>query len=301
MSRYHRKTFLLPAAHEETFTAELWSCGILGCEVHEVDSGEVRIEAYLADPLPDAFASFDLSAWSSRGAASLEEQTFDERDWLEEYRTSASMIAVGQTFLVDPRDIDDPAPQESSDDRTVLRIPARTAFGTGSHESTRLAAALLEELGGHGLDLHGLDVLDVGTGSGILAMMALRLGARKAVGFDLDPAAALIAGQNAGLNGSSPALFAGRLAALRPAPAFDLALVNVLPERIVEEWPRLAGMLRSDARIISSGNLWDRRQELVERFAAAGWGVAGEKRDGEWVAFLLRRTRSTQGAGDGGG
>lgn len=282
MTSYHRKTFLLPRELEEIFTAELWSYGILGCEVHEAGAGSVRIDVYLPDPVPQSFSDWDPGAWSSRGVEEIDDAAFEERDWLEEYRASASAIEVGRRFLIDPRDVDDPSPLEDSGDRIVLRIPARTAFGTGSHESTRLAAAWLEEL-----DPGGLDVLDVGTGSGILAFMALRLGARRAVGFDLDPAAALIAGQNAVVNRSRPELFAGRLAALRGVPAFDVALVNVLPERIRDEWPQLLGVLRPDARIVSSGNLWSRRDELVERFASSGCKVAGEKRDTEWVAFLL--------------
>lgn len=281
MSAYHRRTYLVPPEHEDAFTAELWSHGILGCEIRE-EEGRLRVDVYLPDPLPRELASWSLEEWRSRGVEAGEEEAFAERDWLAEYRASARPFEVGRRFLVDPRDgaAGIPAPEE----RILLSIPARTAFGTGSHESTRLAVEWLEDL-----DLAGLDVVDVGTGSGILVFAALVLGARRAVGFDVDPSAVLVARQNAGLNRLYPRFFAGRLAALGGGASFDLALVNVLPERILDELPRLFALLRPGAGIVSSGNLWSRREELAERFASWGWEVAGEKRDGEWAAFLLRR------------
>lgn len=280
MSAYRVKTFLVPREHEDAFTSELWTRGVLGCEIREDTdaAGRIRVDAYFPDPLPP-----EMAAWEGRsiGIVELAESTLEDRDWLEEYRAGARPIEVGRRFLVDPRDGDDPPPAVSG--RQLLRIPARTAFGTGSHESTRLAVEWLEDL-----DLRGLDVLDVGTGSGILCLAALRLGARRAVGFDVDAPSALVARQNGRLNGVRPLFFAGRPAALRDRPAFDLALVNVLPERILDELPSLMAVLRPRARLVSSGNLWSRRGELLDRFASLGLVSIGEKRDGEWAAFLLR-------------
>ena len=188
MTRYHRQTYLVPPEHEETFTAELWPLGILGCEVHDdAPGGRLRIDVYLPDPLPQGFAAWDAGAWCARGVETVAEETFADRDWLAEYRP----IEGGRTFLVDPRDEGFAA--ETAGARAVLRIPARTAFGTGSHESTRLAVEWLEDCDVQGPAIRGLDVLDVGTGSGILAFAALKLGARRVVGFDADEAAVLVA------------------------------------------------------------------------------------------------------------
>lgn len=279
MTHYQRRVWRVPREHEETFTAELFARGALGCEIRE-DAEAIAVEAYFPDPLPPALASWDLGAWPERGVAAVAAERFADRDWLAEYRAAARPVEVGRRFLVDPRDGAEPA---DADGRIALAIPARTAFGTGSHESTRLAVAWLEDV-----DPRGLDVIDVGTGSGILAFAALCLGARRAVGFDADAGAALVARQNAGLNRLRPALFAGRLAALRSGERFDLALVNVLPERVLPEIPRLLTLLRPGARVVSSGNLWERRVEIAARLAACGLALAGEKREGEWVAFLLR-------------
>lgn len=279
-THYQRRLWRVPREHEETFTAELFARGALGCEIRDESPAALAVEVYFPDPPPPELAAWDLGAWPARGVEAVAAERFEDRDWLAEYRAAARPLAVGRRFVVDPRD---EGGTEDVDGRFVLAIPARTAFGTGSHESTRLAVAWLEDV-----DPRGLDVLDVGTGSGILAFAALRLGARRAVGFDVDAAAALVARQNADLNRLRPWLLAGRLTCLRASESFDLALVNVLPERVLPEIPRLLPLLRPGARVVSSGNLWERRAELAARFAALGLTPQGEKREGEWVAFLLR-------------
>lgn len=283
MTTYHRRTYLVAPEDEEALGAELVARGSLGCEVREADGGRLRLVAYFPDPLPPAF-----EAWQAPGGLTEEEaEVFEDQDWLAGYRAAARPVPLGSSFLVDVGD-GEPAllDQDGASGRRVLRIPARTAFGTGSHESTRLAALWLEEI-----DVHGAEVLDVGTGSGILAFVALHLGARRVVGFDLDAQAVLVARTNCGLNALQPALFAGRLEALGGNARFDLALVNVLPERILGEVPRLVTHLRRGGRLISSGNLRSRRGELLKRFASFGLRSAGEKTDGDWIAFLLERIR----------
>jgi len=278
MSAYDRLTILVPPAVEESVAAELWRRGTLGLELADAADGRLRVEAYFP---AGAGGAVDLSAWRGRGVEVVAAETFAERDWLAAYRAQARPFDVGRRLRVDPRDPSAATPP-SAGDRVLLRIPARTAFGTGSHESTRLALELLEAL-----EPAGLEVLDVGTGSGILACAALRFGARAVVGFDLDPAAALIAGQNARLNAVAPRLFAGRLAALRRGRRFDLALVNVLPGKIRREVPRIAGLLRRGGRAISSGNLEGERVSVLAAWAGAGLEPVAERRAGEWIAFLL--------------
>lgn len=284
---YHRRKYRVPEACQEIFVAELWARGILGCEIKKGD----EVEFYFPDPLPAEALEWDLSEWLAQGIEVVDQATLEERDWLEDYRASARPIEVGRKFLIDPRDevgADEEDPV-STGGRILFHIPARTAFGTGSHESTQLAAEWLEDL-----EITGFDVLDVGTGSGILAFMAAELGARRVVGFDMDPVAPVVAHQNCDLNRQrlgdfSPLFYAGRLDALRSAPIFDLALVNVLPERIFDELPLLLAVLRPGALVVSSGNLWQRRQELRQQLESLGLVFEGEKRRDEWVAFLLRK------------
>lgn len=267
---------------EEVLGAELVARGSLGCEVREGEGGRLRLVAYFPDPLPAAF-----EAWQAPGGITEEEAgVLEEEDWLAGYRAAARPVRLGASFLVDVGDGDAAPLAVDTGGRRILKIPARTAFGTGSHESTRLAVLWLEEI-----DVRGSEVIDVGTGSGILAFVALHLGARRVVGFDVDSQAVLVARTNCRLNALAPQLFAGRLEALGGNARFDLALVNVLPERILDEIPRLLRHLDEGGRLVSSGNLRSRRDELLRRFASLGLKSAGEKTDGDWIAFLLERRR----------
>jgi ribosomal protein L11 methyltransferase len=256
-------------------------------------SDRLLIEVYFSDPLPEVARAFNLAGWRARDVERLAEDPFESQDWLQAYRKTAAPFDVGERFRIDPGEPTGDLwcqrpPQHNAQGRFPLRIPARSAFGTGSHESTRLTMHWLERL-----DLTGLDVLDVGTGSGILAFACHLLGAGRVVGYDMDLETACIAQQNMSLNGIDFSLFAGKTPALSPRAAFDLLLVNVLPERIFDELPALVKRLRPGGALISSGNLTVRRVELLSRMTACGLQVQGELEAGEWVAFHL--IRSTAG------
>jgi ribosomal protein L11 methyltransferase len=165
----------------------------------------------------------------------------------------------------------------------LLRLPARTAFGVGSHESTRLALELLESL-----DLAGRRVLDVGTGTGILAFAALCRGAGWTLGIDHDPAAALVAAENARLNGLRPALAAAGVGALGAARRFDVVLLNVVPGEIAADLPALARLLAAGADVVVSGILRPQGRAYLRRLRALGWRRRRTRRAGEWVAYRLR-------------
>ena len=293
MSDYLRLRFALPrdaetgSGIEDRFGAELWARGILGCEIHDRPDGRLQLDAYLPSPIPDAMAALDLSAWP--GVEALDRETFADRDWLADYRAGAQPLEIGHRLCIDPRDPDDAPLPPTGDGRLLLRIPARNAFGTGSHASTRLVLEWLEDL-----DLEDRTVLDVGSGSGILCFTVLAFGARRAVGFDLDMPSVIVSRQNAALNrgvldGRAPRFYAGRLGALSADAAFDLLLVNILPERIADELPLLLRHLRPGGRLLSSGNLWDRRDEIAAPFRAAGLELEATRRLEEWTAFLWRR------------
>ncbi len=294
MTVYDCWTLDVPVGLRGALSADLWTLGTLGIEEVAGPEDHARYRAYFAAGTIDGDAFW---AWRARGVA-VNHEVMASRDWLAVYRASAQPSDVGEQFRVDPRDPIDAAsmadtvpagtnPQVDSAARSgrhLLRIPARQAFGTGSHATTRLALAMVESL-----DVEHKDVLDVGTGSGILAFAALILGARRVVGFDLDTPSVLIAGQNAVLNRSTPALYAGRLDALRSHSTFDLALVNVLPERIRGDLPRLDALLSARALLVSSGNLVTERDAVLATWSRLGWRPRDERTEGEWVAFVLRR------------
>jgi len=286
---YHERSYRLPAGNEDLLIGELYLLGATGFQSTDPDpDGHIELTAFFEEEDPaelEAERAAELAVEILGGEAIL------ERDWLAEYRALAQPIEVGRHFVFDPRDVDDPAvlsEPAARKGRILLHIPAQTAFGTGSHESTRLAIELLEDEAEAGR-LKGCRVLDVGTGSGILCFVAERLGASFAAGYDIDAAAVCIAHLNAKLNHSRGLLFAADAAALRPQATFDLLLVNELPERILGEYPPILGTLRPGGRVISSGNLLARKDELLASFAALGLEPSGERRAGEWVAFTFEK------------
>ena len=268
-----RRSYLLPPDCEDTLVADLWRAGTLGAQSSMLPDGRVRLEAW--------FSRETAPVTVGPGIELEAEETVPDADWLAAYREGARPFAVGRTLFVDPREPGE-EPPEAPAGRRLLRLPARAAFGTGSRESTALALKLLEEA-----DVRGRRVLDVGTGTGVLAFAARLAGAAGVVGFDVDPAAPFHARDNSGLNDLHPLLFAGGLAALRRRPFFDLALVNVVPEEILPEMPELVRLLRPEAAVILSGILAERGPEVLDRVRDLGLVEQARRTAGEWVAFRV--------------
>jgi ribosomal protein L11 methyltransferase len=274
---YLRRTFHLPPSLEELFAADLWQEGTVGVLSANEPDGRLRLEAWFEAGAPD----WTPGDWPERGVRLTAEEIIEEQDWFATWRSQAQPFSIGRTFLLDPREPEEELP-EIPEGRRLLRLPARAAFGTGSHESTSLALELLESM-----DLRGRRVLDVGTGTGVLAFAALLGGAALAVGYDLDPAAPFHARDNGRLNGLRPLLFAGRLAALREDPLFDLALVNVVPEQILPEMPGVTGRLRVGGEAVLSGILRERGRQVLDRMRGLGFLEADRREAGDWVAFRV--------------
>ena len=282
---YLRRVYSLPAELEESLIADLWQAGTLGVSTESEPDGRLRLTAWFepeAPPPPGIEHSFHISH--------ISDDELPDTDWMAEYRRRAVPFPLGRTLLIDPRE-----PEEAETAATVpagrrlLRLPARTAFGIGSHESTVLALELLEDA-----KLSGRAVLDVGTGTGILAFAALAWGAARVVAFDADPVAILQARANSRLNGLHPLLFAGRAAALAPGP-FDLVVVNVVPEEILPDLADLLPLLAPGGALILSGLLAERAPKVAARLAACGLretGETGRLSRGDWTALRLSREAS---------
>lgn len=285
-----RRYYLVPVRLEELFAAELWAAGTLGLEIKPHDGERVRVEAYFDEASPEP----DLEAMGLEGAEEIETvglEPVPQVDWLARYRENAKPFTVGRRLLLDPREPDEP-PCEVPAGRVLLRLPARSAFGVGSHESTRLALELLEDLADEG-GLAGRPALEIGAGTAVLSFAALRFGARSAIAFDLDPGAPIHARDNSRLNGLFPLHFAGRLAALaappHPRSRFDLLLLNVLPEEILAELPDLANRLAPGGELIFSGILAERGDEILGRVGELGLVERSRRTANEWIAFRLVR------------
>jgi ribosomal protein L11 methyltransferase len=192
-------------------------------------------------------------------------------------------MRVGRRLVTKPTWRD----HDAASDDVVLALDPGMAFGTGLHPTTRLCLAALEAV----MDERAPSrVLDVGCGSGILAVAALRLGAADALGVDTDPIAIESTLANAERNGLAGRLDA-RLGSLPSGePPFELVLANLIASLLVRLAPDLAAELAPGGTLIASGIFADREGEVRDALTAAGLQVAARLAEGDWVA--LRATRA---------
>ena len=179
----------------------------------------------------------------------LKTSKIEERDWNVEWERTVQPVEISDRLVVRPSWHPD---KSSWKDKLVLVIDPKMAFGTGYHESTKLALRLLE----HHLRI-GDGILDVGTGTGILAIAAARLGASKVTAIDNDPWAYANATENLRGNAVSDRVTVRlrTLNALHP-DQYDLLLVNITKSAILENMQLLAAKLGSGGRLILSGLIW---------------------------------------------
>jgi ribosomal protein L11 methyltransferase len=196
-------------------------------------------------------------------------------DWLERYQQSLEPLFIGKRFVVAP----DVALIPSGTSRHALVVPQEQAFGTGSHETTSLCIEILETL-----DLGGKRGLDVGAGSGILALAMCRLGAQKVIAFDNDVDAFAALRDNRLRNGIDDArmpIFIGSVEALR-AGVFDVVTMNIIPEVIIPLLGEVAWHVSGS--LILSGILVVKREDVVLACASHGLALDEERTKGEWWA-----------------
>jgi ribosomal protein L11 methyltransferase len=212
-----------------------------------------------------------------------------ETDWSEAWKAGLETIVVSPRLQVRPSFV----PASPGFQGAELVIDPGQAFGTGGHASTLLALEWIGAEAGRLKD--AARVLDVGTGTGILALAALRLGAGHAVAFDLDPLAAVTARRNASANGLGEEfdVFVGSVEALSVAP-FDLVLANLLSSELLPVAPVIAGWTAPGGRAVVSGLLEGESVEVTRRLEAAGLRRLGlrlrDDTSGEcWASLLMTR------------
>jgi len=276
----------VPLSEAEERAAGLWEAGASGVEVREEGVA----------PMPGARAAAPgralLVAWfadraeaerarAEAGAGELAE--VPDQDWGESWKRDLRPFLVGRV-LVRPSWIAGAPPPGCAE---VVLDPGM-AFGTGSHPTTALCLAAISRL----LEARpGQRLLDVGTGSGLLAIAAARLGAAEVVGTDSDPVALEVARENAERNGVALRLH------LAPAPAvalggpFDLVVANILANTLTELAPELAAQVAPGGRLLLSGLLAGQEEAVREAHLAEGLLAdrAGDGAEGEWRLLALRR------------
>ena len=250
-----------------------------------------RVVALAHGEPPLAEVTMRLTEASGRCGIAVPDITIEPlpaRDWLAENRRRFPPQRIGRFFVIDPAETAAAPPGAWS-----IRLAAGPAFGSGTHATTQGCLAAIARLAARRGRAGFRRVLDIGTGSGILAIAAGRAGAKRITATDLDPWAVRTAAENARRNGVADRITLMR--ATGPAPRvarggpYDLVLANILAAPLRRMMPRLARLLAPRGRLVLSGLLFD--QEAGVRAAARAQGLAfeGRIRKGEWPTLIVRK------------
>ncbi len=212
---------------------------------------------------------------------SIKTNVLENRDWNAEWKKRLKPLVVSDNILIKPTWVEMPSPPPS----IVLEIDPQMAFGSGEHATTRLTLQLVEKN-----ILPNCRVLDVGTGTGILAIGALKLGAAMVYGFDTDPICPPTAQRNAHKNrvGERFKTFVGAIDSVRLDP-FDMIMANVNRSQIINMLPQLNALLAYDGALIISGILDCEEQIMSEACVNEKLQIIEIRREQEWLAFETRK------------
>ena len=252
-------------------------------ELSEADRDTAAVSVFLpADRSLSEAATFVRERLAAVGVeATLSTEGIREEDWAETWKRYYHPIPFGRLTVVPAWEEYTPRPDE-----LILRMDPGTAFGTATHETTHMMIELLtEQITG------GERVLDVGCGSGILAMAARLLGAATADAYDLDPEAVRVARKNiadSGLTGVRAAVSDLLASVEKENGAYDVIVANIVADILLRLAPDTPPYLKKGGLFAVSGILSARADEVREGIAAAGFTFLREKREGDWYAMLFR-------------
>lgn len=226
--------------------------------------------------LQDRFRDLSLSV-------SIEAEGVSEDDWAENWKKYYKPISLGRVTVVPAWESYEPKAGE-----VIVRMDPGMAFGTGTHETTRLVMRILQDvLAG------GERVLDVGTGSGILSICASKLGAGEIFAYDIDPVAVRVAKENAEADGCKNITVgvSDLLAGVDRSEPYGVCVANIVADIILRMLPDIGALLLPGAPLILSGIIAPRKEDVIAAAAAHGFLVEREENENDWVALLVRRAR----------
>ena len=254
-------------------------------ELQQKLQGLSHIKLYLEDT--DTRGLERLTALCAKKQLPMTAEPMAETDWEESWKDNYPPQPIGKALVVLPYWL-----ENEDDSRTPIILDPGLTFGTGAHPSTQMVMEAMEET-----VKPGFTCLDLGSGSGILSIAALRLGAKSAIGVDIDPKAENIARENAAYNGFAAPEFTAYTGSVtsdkklmaKLTGEYDLVLVNIVADVIISLAPVLPGFLGTNSTLICSGILAERLSEVVAALEQAGLTVTQRYAKEDWRCVVAKR------------
>lgn len=235
----------------------------------------------LLDSIRLRLSELSLSS-ANYGALTLETRSVNDEAWKDVWKQYFKPFRAGKHLIVKPT-WENYTPEP---DDLIIEIDPGMAFGSGTHETTGMCLSLLEEI-----ISGGEDVIDVGTGSGILAIGAALFGAKHVLAVDIDPDAVKVAAENVKLNRVSSHVTVRQGNMLDQSDAVcDICIVNIISDIIISFAKPLKEHIRPGGLFLCSGIVLSRSEEVSSAISLAGYAILRRVVRGEWTAFLARRT-----------
>ncbi len=232
----------------------------------------------------------DLRMFMDIGEGSVSVDETEDIDWINNWKKFFHQFYIDDLLVIPSWE----EVKEEDRDKKILHIDPGTAFGTGMHDTTQLCIRQIKKF-----LTPETTLLDVGSGSGILALLALMYGARKAVGTDLDPCAVEAVRQNMEANGIRQEDFTmmiGNIITEKEVQdkvgylCYDIVVANILANVLVELTPVIVEQLKPGGIYITSGIIEDKEECVAEAVRAAGLEIIEVTRQGEWVSITARKS-----------
>ena len=303
---------------EDIVIATLYDCGIEGAEIEDkkplTREEKEQMFVYILPDLPDddgiAYLNFyldpeetdteavlqkarealdELRSYTDIGEGTIEESETEDKDWINNWKQYFKQFYVDDILIIPSWE----QVKEEDRDKMILHIDPGTAFGTGMHETTQLCIRQLRKY-----VKPGMEMLDVGTGSGILGIVAVKFGAGHVLGTDLDPCAVPAVEDNRKANDIPDGAFdmiIGNMIDDQETrdragyEKYDIVTANILADILVPMTPAVVPAMKKGGIYITSGILEDQAYKVLDACRAAGLEIVEQTQQGEWVSITARK------------